>query len=108
MCAKKGHTGPAELIWPKRCADWPELSWAHLVLCSGESCRIFRTGPCPRMNIFFLKLIYGEDGNFILDEFSTGLYHREVTFFVIFHRKSATPSGVGEMECVPEKKSVLT
>ena len=61
------------------------------------------------MNIFFWKLIYGEDGNFIPDEFWTGLYHREVTFFALFFiEKSATPSGVGEMECVPEKKSVLT
>ena len=60
------------------------------------------------MNIFWGKLIYGEDGNFIPDEFYTGLYHREVAFFVFFTEKSATPSGVGEMECVPEKKSVLT
>ncbi len=37
-----------------------------------------------RMNIFFLKLIYGEDGNFIPDEFYTVLYHREVTFFALF------------------------
>ena len=61
------------------------------------------------MNIFGGKFIYGEDGNFIPDEFSSGLYHREVTFFALFFtEKSATPSGVGEMECVPEKISVLT
>ena len=59
--------------------------------------------------IFFLKFLYGQDGNFIQDEFYTALYHREVTFFALFSlKKIATPTGVGEMECVPEKILCLT
>ena len=66
-------------------------------------------GQSVSYEYFVLKFIYGEDGNFIPDEFWGGLYHREVTFFaLVFTEKSVTPSGVGEMECVPEKISVLT